>query len=582
MLRRIVASIVLILCFSVGPFVAWGDDNEVASRVVFLPFDVSAAGKYAPLQAGLQNMLVSRLAVKDRIEVVEYGLDKSEISRLKRSVKTEEGVALFEQLNTDYIVSGGLFALDRGLQLQVAFHPAAREKQTVKLSILAEGDEEIVEAVDLLSKRIAEKIFGYESQEVQPGLAATQRGSEGFRTDHPEKMYKKGFYRGESMEGTGQLFTSTGIRKSLKIPIHMVSMATGDLDGDGGREIIMAGSGELRIFQFRKGIFKKISSISVSQTLKIHAINIADVNKDGKKEIYVSANDGFLVSSLIMEWSPQEGGRVLLKNIPWYIRPLEIPGEGTILAGQNRGLKRIDAVRPGIFRLVWAAGGKKLKEGETISLPRSVNLFDFLLADLDGDGSVEKIVINHSEKLLVYNDANRIQWVSEGEFGGSKNYLGPRMGQANESGLFHSLGEAEEDERVLNFVPTRLIVTDANNDGKPDIVIGRNKLTSWRFLENLRSYEGGFISCLTWNGTAMTELWRTNNISGYVADYSFVTVPLAEGTPAGEGMSGQKQRTMLYVGQIPDRGVYSFLTPGGDDTQLLAYELNYHLTESRN
>ncbi len=580
MYSRTVASIVLVFCFFLLFSISVAEEKETVSKVAFLPFDTRAAGKYASLEAGLQNMLVSRLSVRERIEIIEHDLGESEISRLKKTGTVREKTALFQQLNVDYIVSGGLYSLEKGLQIQVTFHPATKEKQLVKLSILAEGDEKIVDAVNLLSERIAEKVFGYEGEKVQSGFVAGDSGAEGFRTEHPEKIYKKGVYIGESLEGSGKIFSAKGVRKSLKIPMAMVSMATGDLDGNGQDEIVLAGNGELRVFRYEKGIFKKVAVLPVSKFLKMHAVNITDIDQDGVQEIVVSANQGYLISSFIMRWAPTTGAKMLLENIPWYIRPLQIPGEGVVLVGQTRGAEKGEAIRPGIFRLAWTAGGKRLQRGDNLHLPEGVNLFDFVLADLDMDGSIEKIIVNRSEKLLVYDHGNRVIWVSSGEFGGSKNYFGPHRGDIDEQGIFRGLGDIEDYEREITFIPKRIIVADANSDGKPDIIIGRNKLTSWRFMENLRSYEGAFISCLTWNGSAMAELWRTNTISGYVADYGFNQVQVKNSVNSGVVSVGdQKQNieTRLVVGQLPEQGIYSILMPAEDETRLLGYELDYQV-----
>jgi len=64
------------------------------------------------------------------------------------------------------------------------------------------------------------------------------------------------------------------------------------------------------------------------------------------------------------------------------------------------------------------------KQGKKLSLPKSVNLFDFALADLNGDGMVETIAVDREEKLTVYDQAGALLWISNENFGGSKNYLG--------------------------------------------------------------------------------------------------------------------------------------------------------------
>lgn len=577
MLRRIVLLSLSLLCLLGGFSSAVGAAPQKVSKVIFLPFDTSAAGKFAPLEPGLQNMLISRLAERDRIEIIDYSLKKSEITKLKRSVKKGEETSIFSKLQTDYIVSGALYAVDDGLQVQVIFHPGNKENAAADLTIFAESENRIIFAMNQLSQKIAEKVFGYESVQEEQESQESIAGAEGFSTAHPDRAYKKGAYLSDSEEGGGQLLLAKGIRKSAKIPMKMVSMASGDLDGDGQNEILLGGSGELKIFQFVGGVFKKVDTVSLSASLKIHAINVADLDNDKSMEVYISANSGYLASSLILQWKKGSGGTVIMDKIPWYIRPLNYPGEGEILIGQNRGLDTSTAVEPGIFKLIRSRDGKKLIQRDSLPIPQSVNLFDFIFADLDNDGTIEKIVLSPSEKLLVYDNENRIKWVSSGDYGGSKNHFGPYLSDADDSGLFNSIGKTESDERVLTFIPTRMIAADADGDGKTEIIVGSNILTTYRFMENFRSYEGGTISCLSWNGTKMIELWKTNNINGYIADYSFGTIPVEMDVKPGQTTTKKQEKSIrnrLIVGHIPDRGMYDYLTFAGDESRLLAYEMD--------
>jgi hypothetical protein len=207
------------------------------------------------------------------------------------------------------------------------------------------------------------------------------------------------------------------------------------------------------------------------------------------------------------------------------------------------------------------------KKGKRLSLPDSVNLFDFVLADLNGDGAVEKVVIDKNEKLLVYDQNNNLLWVSNDEFGGSKNYIGPRWQGTNIT-----------KGRV--FVPTRIIVADVNKDNKQDILIGRNKRDTYSFFSNLRSYSGGFISCLTWTGSEMSELWHTNVLPGLIADYSFEWEHTDKGKrtkadQAVENRGAGKKPATLFLGQIPESTVYNLLIPAKEETVLYSYQLDF-------
>ena len=202
-------------------------------------------------------------------------------------------------------------------------------------------------------------------------------------------------------------------------------MDVGDLDGNGEKEIVFASHTALQVFHYSEGRFQKMAELALRPTYKIHALNIADLDKDGKSEIFVSAHEGVNLSSMILSWSSQNGLKVLCKDIRWFVRPMLVPKEGLILAGQSGNAHPEQGyVQPGLFKMTVSPGYASVERGAKIPLPASVNLFDFIWADLDTNGTVETIVIDRNEKLLVYDNQNNILWVSDEDYGGSRNYVG--------------------------------------------------------------------------------------------------------------------------------------------------------------
>ncbi|MBT8361038.1 MAG: hypothetical protein KJO32_08795, partial [Deltaproteobacteria bacterium] len=65
----------------------------------------------------------------------------------------------------------------------------------------------------------------------------------------------------------------------------------------------------------------------------------------------------------------------------------------------------------------------------------------------------------------------------------------------------------------------------------------------------------------------LLELWRTNRIEGYVADYAF--------DKDGEVVEGKEDTFLnrLYVAQIPDISYWEMLIPGSKKSKMLAYEM---------
>lgn len=558
------------VCIAVmmGGSVAYGETGNGTSRFLFFPFDGSAAGKYAYLAQGIHSMLASRLAAKSGIQLVDYVGHEAELKALEAAAADRQQVAsVFDTLRADYLVSGAVYATDTGLKVQAAVSSVANPQNPRNFSGEAETEEQIIAVISTMAEDIAGAVAALH-QPVAAGPAGQEsEGIAGFRTEHPEKQYKKGMLGGGaivSSEGSTIEASAEGLKRSSIVPVVIVAMDAGDIDGDGTVEIVFASRSELQVFRYREGRFQKVESLSLRPTFKIHALSLADLDRDGRAEIYVSANERYRVASMILEWSPSNSLSVREENIPWFLRPLDVPGEGLVLAGQTSGNESNEGfVRAGIFRLDRAGNGK-LVRGARLPVPDRFNLFDFVWADLEGDKALELVAVDRNEKLLVYDSGKNLIHVSDAAYGGSTNYLGPdRLDrQKNNPGASAS---GEDSDRELAYVPTRLLARDVDGDGRQEIIIGRNKRVTPLFLRNFREYDGGTIACLGWKDAMLTEMWRTNTIPGYIADYSFI---LDGSSAESDERSGRAQ---LYVGQVPSDTFLGLLA--AKESKMLVYEL---------
>ena len=565
---RIIVTVLVVFLVFFGGFSAQAGEKITASAVVILPFDANAAGKYAYLKESLRNMLTTRLAVKDGIRVLDASLSPKEAAEIKGWKKQELPAVLFARLHADYIVTGEISEAANGLNIQLIFHPALGAKKSLKFAMSAATEENILPSLDRLALEIGDKIAPLKTETVlkeespQQQIAGVSGAMTAFRTPHPERLYKTGLYGTGGVvggENNGMLVSSQGVRRSAPLSMKMIAMAVGDLDGDGMLEILLAEDGDLRIFHFQEGRFSQIAKVPIAADLKIHAMNVADLEKNGHMDIYISATEGNRPSSCVASWSKEHGLQMLHKNIPWYIRPMDIPGEGMVLVGQEKGFDDKLLVVPGIYEVALERGRDIPKRGKKLLLPKSVNLFDFAMADLNGDGKIETLVIDGSEKLSVYDQAGTQLWVSKENFGGSTNYIGPAW-----------INQVLADTKI--FVPTRIIVSDMNHDNKKEVVIGRNQRGSYsyNFFKNSRWYDGGSVSGLIWTGSAMVEVWHTNTLDGMIADYSMQAGAIKKTSGSGVGMSS----STLFVGQIPDSSFIDKMIPNSSETNVYAYVID--------
>jgi len=547
-----------------------------SSKVVILPFDIGASGEFDYLRDGLRNMLAGRLAVRAGIVELDYSSYQRELKNLKSSPSQKEVSTLLQRLKVDYLVSGTLYSLQGSLRLELSFYPAAQSKKVMRFTVSAQNAGAVIDAVNDISLDIAEKVYGIQKELV--AAAESDKGKDGlsgFETAHPERIFKKGIYSAVSLLGdqAGTLITSRNVKRSPPIPMDIVAMDVADINHDGKEEIVLSSRGQIRLYHYEAETFQEVGKISLPGYLKVHAVNLADLDHNGITEIVISASHKYRPASLIIEWKSADSYSYIIKDAPYYIRPVDMAdGSGVTLVGQ-RGVADISeeetVLEPGLYRL--SLRQNRLEEGATLPVPKSVNLFDFSYADLNGDKVPELIVVDDKEKLLVYSHDNKLLWVSSDEYGGSWNYFGPPL---------------VKDEDVLNrrliYLPTRIITVDYNNDGTPEILIGRNKLSTYRFLPNSRDYENGFISCLSWNGKSMIELWRTNLLNGYIADYQF---HFSNGKkPQEKPRTGSEtgRSAKLWIAQVRESGMLNLFSSKRSGNRVHEYQLDFPGETSKN
>ena len=342
--------------------------------------------------------------------------------------------------------------------------------------------------------------------------------------------------------------------KSQNFEFAAQGMDVGDVDGDGADDIALASINEVQFYHRSGNKFRQFGAVALSKNNRIHCISLADLNNNGRDEIYISASDQAGPNSFALEWQGDDF-TFLIKNTPWYIKAVNMPGQGMILAGQRAGHNR--PLEPSVYQLTGEQGGMvegKLQKGQKLPLPKEVNVFSFAMADIDGDGSEEIVFIDERDHLNVLRQGGKPLWRSSGMFGGSNRAIGKEP-EGNELEERNAL-QPEKYGKV--FVPSRIITVDLNHDGLMDVVVNRNQLRWSPVFPNLKSYTAGHILGLTWNGISMTELWYTKKVDGYLTDYQFRTA------------SDDADQGQLYVSLVLPTGV---TLSSARDSTVLMYEI---------
>ncbi|MGW8161522.1 MAG: FG-GAP repeat domain-containing protein, partial [Desulfobulbales bacterium] len=394
------------------------------------------------------------------------------------------------------------------------------------------------------------------AQQTQQAPPQSQ-GVSGFTTAHPDKTFM-------TSGGRYGLRSSRNFVKTRNFEMSLRAIDLGDVDGDGQLEVVIADKTEVQVFDRDGTRLNSIGTIDMGHRYLVHNVNTADLNGNGRAEIYISAADPEIPGSRAVEWDGQQFVD-LFTEARWYIRPMNIPGTGPVLLGQGAGMV---PVVPGIYQLAMNDG--KLTIQESLPIPAKINLFNFAYADVDGDGQQDLVALDESFKLLVIKGGS-VVWKSEERFCGTKRYLGgePAM-KPGTSQTRADIVDGVGDLYKQTYVPSRILISDVDRDGVDDIILNRNPASLTVVLPRMIQYTSGTLVGLKWNGLGLEEMWRTRKIEGYVVDYQVKSQVMK---------LGSEDMDEMFIGVILNAGTLESLM--GDQSTIVIYPFEFEQTESK-
>ena len=472
-------------------------------QVVFLPFSIEIPGSYTYLRNGLTSVLSSRLATRANIIALPQSDTTDQMAAALKSGNYASFNQLLQQTGADYLFLGSLAA--KGDQFEVTGHVFSKVAgQTPKKFTQAmRSVDDAMTAIDAMAWDISGSVFGKPKPEEAAAAAPSSSGRSAFQTAHPERAYRENLMSGSAtgLEAGGK-FEIVTTQRSKGIALDLMDIDAGDLNGDGTSEIVLLTSSELLVYRLTDNQYQKIAAASIPGHLRYHCLSLADLNKNGRLEMYISGSNGDTPTSLALEWDGRQFAK-LFDHVGYYLKAFN-PAKGTALllgqASQTTG-----GGKDGIYQMN-LDNGKGVTAGKQMALPRELKLFNIAMGDINGDNRQEVVAINNRNHLQVYDDAGALLWSSSDQFGASSNYYG-------------SIAAQSDEVKDTTFISTRIILDDLDKDGAKDIVVGKNRLQTVPLMPNLRYFEGSSIAALKWIQGALAPMWETKKIANYTVNY---------------------------------------------------------------
>jgi hypothetical protein len=308
----------------------------------------------------------------------------------------------------------------------------------------------------------------------------------------------------------------------LDLPVNAKLMVTGDMDGDGKKEIALSTGKDVLFYNLGADLQPALGGLGVKGSrLDEHLwLDTLDMNKNGRDEIIITSMKRDEVNSYIYELKDSEF--ILLYQDKGFLRKLD---KGLI----GQAYSRSEGFDGAVFAISWDGAYKK---DAAIKLPKGVNIYDFVYLDDPQNG---RLIVSYDGDgyLNVYDGNNARIWKSKTKTGGFLT-------------TFSKSSPSTVTDRGEWSIKDRLFLKD-------------NRVLSVERKPLLKMVKGlGFgssrIKSLSWNGLSMDENVLIDNISGPVFDYDaagdsviIVSEPLF-GIKAGNIMKGENPIKMgLYI-----------------------------------
>lgn len=536
-----VRSVVLLLALVMSTVTMLGIPAQAAGpkRVAVLPFTANAKDDISFLIKGIRDMLATRLAWKDKVVVIEPDLVSGAMKKVPPPYTDIKARQLGASMGADAVVFGSVTVLGKAVSLDARVVRSQGNQPALTAYVSTSDLDQVIPSISQFAQRINAEIFARpqamaeaKRQEAQAEATASgqtmeaQSGGDGPLSKLPPNMSPLNPLFRRAISGV----ESDRFWRSPRINGNITSLAVADIDLDGKNELLVLLPNSLRIYRLAGKHFALVREFKGGPRGNYLYIDSADMDGDGRPEIYITNMNDQTLQSFILEVKGH-GLAYRLKDVPYYFRIQPRPGsKGKMLLGQKAA---VDSPFFGpVYELEFTGG--QIKQMRKLKLPKLANVMNFTLIDVKGDGRPWYAVVDFGNHIRLYNTKRRRVWTSGGQYAASAKYV-----------PYLPTTASDEGEDSWWFIPARMVPTDLDGDGKQEMLVVRNDDRMAGLAPRSQLFYQGVIYSLFWNGLSMAEAWRTPRISGYLTDYTIADVGNI-GRPALVLSVGQRTKSGFF------------------------------------
>ena len=488
-----------------------GMAQERTSKFLVAPFKIHADRDLSYLQRGLMDMVVTRLSSKKTEVIVAPQSVWDAVASQSGLLSEAAAAALGAKQSADYVVFGSLTIIGDNVSTNAQCLDVRSKTSPVVFTQAGKSMGDVIPQVHQFAAAIREKILG--EKPLTETAAASGVAPQAESRRNPEAVWQEtsaasgfglpGIIRTQPTDASGQ-FT---VWRSPELEEDYVGIAAEDVDGDRKVELVTISERTLVVWRYDSGRLVKLTELKTNQSIRFLSVDAADINGNGKAEIFVSAiyPDSQRLSSLVAE-SSGASLNWIAEGESMYFRVIRPPGGKPQLYGQAWGGN--EPFSSAVYQVAWHAGSYTRTEREP--LPKNINLFSFAKGNIKGDTTQQKIFITSQAMLQIQNADGTTAWT------GADGYSG--------TGVFVDYPDEQFEVNPKNgalgryYLPQRIHLQDVDGDGVNEVILADNVDRTGRVLPRTRMFKEGRVRCLSWSQLGLYEEWQTQPLSGHVSD----------------------------------------------------------------
>ena len=260
--------------------------------ITVLPFTLNSADNIDYVKQGIWDMLITRTAVANKIEVTSKSIVQDELKKANlKDISLADVYKIGSSLKSDYVVWGSITKIGNSISIDGKLIDIVSSRSDIGIFAQTQSLDDVIPKINDFSQRIVQHITGGEKKPVlaQPVVPAAPSASAAAPSRESQiiagmRTGKKGTLTSiinAELINSPDPFNRRGFWMSQKFPTEFKGMDVGDVNGDGLNEVVLIDKNTILICQKLEKELRVLKRINGKAYHNYMSVDVADINRTG-------------------------------------------------------------------------------------------------------------------------------------------------------------------------------------------------------------------------------------------------------------------------------------------------------------